>query len=62
MTAGEMDEMMAGPTKAFLAGVKTAGVGAQLLAPTVLEEQQQCDSPNSAPRSRAPRPTFCSLT
>jgi FtsP/CotA-like multicopper oxidase with cupredoxin domain len=36
MTADEMDEMMAGPTKAFLAGVRTAGVGAQVLAPTVL--------------------------
>ncbi|HEV8627035.1 MAG TPA: multicopper oxidase domain-containing protein [Acidimicrobiia bacterium] len=36
MSADEMDEMTAGPTKAFLAGAKTAGVGAQLLAPKVL--------------------------
>jgi FtsP/CotA-like multicopper oxidase with cupredoxin domain len=36
MTADEMDEAMAAPTKAFLAGVKTKGVGAQLLDPKML--------------------------
>ena len=36
MAVDEMDEVMAAPTKAFLAGVETAGVGAQPLAPKVL--------------------------
>jgi FtsP/CotA-like multicopper oxidase with cupredoxin domain len=38
MSADDMDALMAKNTKAFLAGVKTEGKGAQLLAPTVLPD------------------------
>src|SRR5204862_222763 len=38
MSADEMDAAMAAPTKAFLAGVKTAGVGAQVLAPKLQDD------------------------